>query len=378
MTFAQNAALVVGNNGLTHEGIECYQCNSYGHYATECPERAAQQQATSTGTTLVQYAYMLAQAGADSIDPNWILLDSQSTISVFKNHNMLTNIRPSQHVLRALTNGGHQDSDMVGDFPNLGTVWYNKHSIANILSLSDVRKVCRVTMDTSEDTAMCVHRLDGSVMRFVEHESGLYVFNSTNNTVTAYTLLNTVTNQKKMFSQREVTDADAARSLYRKLGRPSESEFQHILRNNFVHNCPVTADDAHRAMVIYGPDIAVLKGKTTRGTAAARAPTFIATPIPAPVMEHHRNVTLCVDFVYVQGHPFFTLSPVVLGTALCAPSLTGASSPYWHTSVASSNSITTAVLPYATYTPTTNLSASARPFCLSSWTSFPLTAMSAR
>ena len=79
MTFAQNAALVVGNNGITHEGIECFQCNSYGHYATECPERAAQ--TTSTGTTLVQYAYMLAQAGAASIDPNWILLDSQSTIS---------------------------------------------------------------------------------------------------------------------------------------------------------------------------------------------------------------------------------------------------------------------------------------------------------
>ena len=62
---------------------------------------------------------------------------------------------------------------MVGDFPNLGTAWYNKHSIANILSLSDVRKVCRVTMDTREDTAMCVHRLDGSLMRFV---SPVYMF----------------------------------------------------------------------------------------------------------------------------------------------------------------------------------------------------------
>lgn len=184
LTFAQTTEFVAGNNGVTNETVECFQCHAYGHYAHECPQRAE----PSTGATLMQYAYMLAQADAAGIDPKWILLDSQSTISVFKNPNMLTNIRPSEHVLRALTNGRHQDSNMVGDFPNLGTVWFNKESIANILSLSDVRKVCRVTMDTQEqDTAMmCVHCFDGSVMRFVEHPSGLYVFNASGKNVNAY------------------------------------------------------------------------------------------------------------------------------------------------------------------------------------------------
>jgi hypothetical protein len=91
---------------------------------------------------------MLAQTGDPGIDPKWILLDSQSTISVFKNADMLSNIRRSPYVLRALTNGGYQDSNMVGDFPNLGKVWYNRESIANILSLAgEVRKVCRITID---------------------------------------------------------------------------------------------------------------------------------------------------------------------------------------------------------------------------------------
>jgi len=35
---------------------------------------------------------MLAQATENGIDPNWILLDSQSTISVFCNPNMLANV----------------------------------------------------------------------------------------------------------------------------------------------------------------------------------------------------------------------------------------------------------------------------------------------
>jgi hypothetical protein len=30
---------------------------------------------------------------------------------------------------------------MIGDFPNLGPVWYIKASIANILLLSEVRRV---------------------------------------------------------------------------------------------------------------------------------------------------------------------------------------------------------------------------------------------
>jgi hypothetical protein len=75
---------------------------------------------TTSGATLMQYAFMMTQATAapGGIDPNWILLDSQSTISVFNNRNMLRNIRRSPHVLRALTNGGFQDSNMVGEFPN--------------------------------------------------------------------------------------------------------------------------------------------------------------------------------------------------------------------------------------------------------------------
>ena len=223
MTFAQQQGMVVGTNGLTHNGIECYRCHSFGHYASNCPSGADH----SVGTTLTQFAIMMAQANAHSIDPAWILLDSQSTISVFNNPIMLTNIRKSDHTLRALTNGGHQDSDMVGDFSNLGVVWYNPRSIANILSLADIRKVCRVTLNTSSDEpALCVHRLDGSVIKFVEHDSGLYIYDSaarerTSESVTAYTMVSTVAAQKKLFSRRQIEAADTARALYRKLAKHS-------------------------------------------------------------------------------------------------------------------------------------------------------------
>jgi hypothetical protein len=118
----------------------------------------------ATGTTLLQYGFMFAQHRTSDIDPTWIVLDSQSAILVFNNPDMLTNIRPSGRVLRAVTNGGHQGSNFVGDFHNHGEVWFYHASIASILALAYVRKVCRVIMDTYDEAAMIVHRLDGSEM----------------------------------------------------------------------------------------------------------------------------------------------------------------------------------------------------------------------
>ena len=238
-SFAQATVAIPGTNGRTFADVRCYQCQSFGHYAQDCPTRTPPPSSSAmSGTTLLQHALMLAQH-SHRIDPAWILLDSQSTISVFNNPAMIQNIRDSGRTLRAITNGGYQDSSQIGDFPNLGEVWFNPSSIANILSLADVCKVCRVTMDSDKTPSINVHRKDGSIMQFVEHPSGLYVYNSnvSNNSVTAYTLVSTVAKQKQMFTPRQIRDADRARSLYRHIGRPSETDFQRILRNMMKLPC---------------------------------------------------------------------------------------------------------------------------------------------
>ena len=78
LAFAQRAAAatrptsaiiagppVPGTDGRTLHDIDCFGCRRYGHHAGECPTAAA------SGVTLVQFAYMLAQAGGDpGIDPD--------------------------------------------------------------------------------------------------------------------------------------------------------------------------------------------------------------------------------------------------------------------------------------------------------------------
>ena len=91
-----------------------------------------------------------------------MLLDIHSTVLVFKNPNFLTNMRRSNSQLKVHTNGGTHISSLVGDIKNFGTVWYNPNSLANIFSLAAVRKLCRITMDTSAEAAAAVTLLQAS------------------------------------------------------------------------------------------------------------------------------------------------------------------------------------------------------------------------
>jgi len=259
-------------------------------------------------------------------------LEYCQTVSVFKNPNFLTNIRRSSSQLKVHTNGGTQISLLVGDIKNFGTVWYNPDSLANIFSLAAVRKLCRITMDTSVEAALCVHCSDGSIMKFIKYRSGLYYHDAaaavqpnSNKNVIDYSFVSTVANNKAQFTRCEIEGADKARALYRKIGRPYQQQFEQILAKNLIRNCPVTVDDAKRALLIYGPDVAARKGKTTKDP-SQYVPTFNPVQVPGFILQHHSDVTLCVDIFYVQGHlsfiPFlakFNSAPLLYSTETKQP-----------------------------------------------------------
>ena len=39
VAFAQTVNTIAGDDGIVHEGITCYNCNSKGHYSSSCPEK---------------------------------------------------------------------------------------------------------------------------------------------------------------------------------------------------------------------------------------------------------------------------------------------------------------------------------------------------
>ena len=87
------------------------------------------------------------------INKNWILLDSQSTVDLFSNRELLTNLRRVRNTLTIHCNAGTVNTNIMGDLPGYGPVWYYKDGIANILSLYLVGERFNVEYNnrTSED-----------------------------------------------------------------------------------------------------------------------------------------------------------------------------------------------------------------------------------
>jgi len=224
VTFVQSGEVIAGADGVTHTGVTCFRCEHKGRYADKCPDglNATLLQAEAANTvTLLQASHTEASVADDDnanhevsdftftqlplrhelIPSSWVLLDSQLTVSVFKNPSFRTNIRRSNSQLKVHTNGGTQISSLVRDIKNFGTVWYNPDSLANIFSLAAVRKLCCITMDTSVEAALCVHSSDGSIMKFIEYRSGLYYHDAaaavqpnSNENVIDYSFVSTVAN----------------------------------------------------------------------------------------------------------------------------------------------------------------------------------------
>ena len=241
-----------------------------------------------------------------------ILLDTRTTASLIQDRDLLTDISVPKPPLTSLTNGGLHSCEYGGTFHGLQQplpVWYAPDSVGNILALCDVRRLCRVTLDTAAEPAFLVHLLDDTVLWFVEHTNGLYLLVPSVNLVTkppvhSYSCVSTVADNCAAFSCREHEAANCARQLYRTIGRPSQLKFEAILDHRFILNCPVTKADAQCANAIYGPDLAYLKGKMTEHPASPHVTTQVHLPLPADIAKHHLSVTLCLDFFYIQRLPF--------------------------------------------------------------------------
>ena len=110
------------------------------------------------------------------LPPEWILLDNQSTVDVFTNRRLLKNIRRAKTNMFIHCTAGVAKTNLIGDLPGYGTVWYHPNGFANILSLSKVKEKYRVTFDSDKNNQFIVHRTDGTQRVFFKnpHEGCIF------------------------------------------------------------------------------------------------------------------------------------------------------------------------------------------------------------
>ena len=145
---------------------------------------------------------LMNQHDISHINPNWILLDSESTDHIFQNESFITDVKSTTdgEMLRLHTSGGILDTYQKGLFGGF-TVWYNPNCLANILSLALVTEQYRVTLDTDIENAFTIHISEKHVMKFTRVSPGLYLFDASNVDMSklrnAFSFLNTVDDNKK-------------------------------------------------------------------------------------------------------------------------------------------------------------------------------------
>ena len=78
--------LVAGTDGRTRN-VLCYGCNTWGHYANQCPNARDNDSGSGSrqGTNILQYGFNFNQQGDGGIPREWVLLDTCSTNNVLNN-----------------------------------------------------------------------------------------------------------------------------------------------------------------------------------------------------------------------------------------------------------------------------------------------------
>jgi hypothetical protein len=183
---------------------------------------------------------------------------------------------------------------------NYGTVWFNKEGIANILSMSLLKKKFPVTYDSAKGDYFIVKKPDKNII-FAGSPSGLYYHDTTNQ---AAMLVNTVKQNREGFTDREFDRAKLAHRALGLVGYPSPRDFKNMVRSNMIKNCNETPIDIDNAYKLFGDDNASLRGKTFRTTPDPVMADYVETP--KEILDLNKDLTVAADIMFVNGMPFVT------------------------------------------------------------------------
>jgi hypothetical protein len=109
-----------------------------------------------------------------------------------------------------------------------------------------------------------------------------------------------------LFTPRERIFAERAGDFMKSMAYPSKADTIGMLTAGLIKNCPISVEDVKNYFFINGGLEGALKGKTVTRRPSAVREDLDVIPIPKNILEHRKNVTLCVDIFFVDRKPFFT------------------------------------------------------------------------
>ena len=196
-----------------------------------------------------------------------------------------------------------------GDAP----VYFDSRGIANILSLYQLGQKFKVTYNSTNCGGVFKVFTKAGVIEFTPTVKDLHAINLPENPNAAYLLVNdanfafhspvqTVCRNYEAFTKKQVQCATLARRIIGMIGAPTEREYQGLVCQKFLQDCPITPSDIAIAHKNFGPDLANIRGKTVR-----RKPEHVSmemVEIPQHILSNQQHVTLSADIMFVNEVPF--------------------------------------------------------------------------
>jgi hypothetical protein len=243
---------------------------------------------------------------------NHLLLDNQSLVHLFCNPQFVSDVRSAEKQLQLKSNGDNLPISEVADFNGFNEeVWYLEDAITNILSLSLVKHEYSISYD-GEDFIIHQAKHGYADMVFKPHPSGLHVYDPDDPRGHAsYSFAETVEENMAMFTKRQIVNAELARKLQAGMAYPSILDLKWVVQSNQIRDCLITAQDVNVALKIWGPSVALLKGKTVRHTPPVVVQDIVE--VPKEIRENHKRVTLMINNFFVHRVPYF----VTLSLRIC-------------------------------------------------------------
>ena len=183
-----------------------------------------------------------------------------------------------------------------------GIVYYSKDCVANVLSLGNAIDYCYEVKYVGTDDEFRVRVTEkGDIYIFHRDiNTNTYVCNldtdvTTNKHVHRTILVSSVIENKKKYSHREIKAAALARTYQNNLGPCSEGQLIKLISRGKLDNNKIVAQDVIRALDIWGPSLANVKGKTVSHKAELQEEIVtLSNQIKA-------DQTMFVDLMFVNG-----------------------------------------------------------------------------
>jgi len=234
-----------------------------------------------------------------ALDDFQVMMDNGATCGVFKNAQLLHNLRMVDRPCIINGIGGKLETQTVGDFMGMTTVYYHPDALANILSQSTLSdEGHQITYNHRMQTFHLVPVGSNHAIEFKRH-GGLYCFDTRAPDLVA----TSVARNKQRYTKREIKRAEEARRVQKRLGYPSDERIPHMTT---IQNIPVTRSDIVRAKQIWGPHRALLRGKMR----LKKPPAVIIDDLDWKPTEIVQDMAIDVFFIDGDGYLLSVLSPL--------------------------------------------------------------------